>query len=152
MIEWKRGDVFTSKAEALVNPVNCRGVSGAGLAKSFAQRFPIHTSSYKEMCREGIVRPGNVYFFRPVVYFPTKDDWRNPSTLEYINTGLESFVKSVGLWKVESCAFPPLGCGLGGLDWKTVKPIMQKYLENLGMKIEIYEPERYHASIRLRMP
>ena len=42
--------IFESGAEALVCPVNCVGVMGAGLAKEFKERFPEITHSYNYSC------------------------------------------------------------------------------------------------------
>ena len=42
------GNLFESKAEALVNPVNCVGVMGKGLALEFRRRFPGMFEDYLE--------------------------------------------------------------------------------------------------------
>lgn len=70
--------------------------------------------------------------------FSTKKHWRNPSRMEYIESGLQKFVDNYERLGIESIAFPKLGCGNGGLEWSAVKPIMEKYLRPLTISIYIY--------------
>jgi hypothetical protein len=41
---------------------------------------------------------------------------------------------------IATIAMPPLGCGLGGLSWSQVKPLIEKYLSNLPLEVFVYEP------------
>ena len=168
MIEFKTGNIFDSNAQVLVCPVNCVGVMGAGLAKEFDKKIMIYHSNcmnvellhdkHKELCDKGelcvgkpvLVDVGNDKIPN-VMMFPTKNDWRKPSEITYIEFGLENFIIGFQSYTIhdekipyKSFAFPKLGCGLGGLDWKDVKPLMLKYLDteyinNLGITIEIWE-------------
>ena len=83
---------------------------------------------------------GNLFFFAAadgtnsphVLCFPTKRDWKDPSSLELIEAGLQTFVRNYKKYNIKSITFPKLGCGLGGLDWETqVRPLMAKLLSNL---------------------
>lgn len=138
MIRWVRGNIFDSEAELLVDPVNCVGISGAGLAKEFKQRYPNAVKAYEAACREGLIAIGQGLWVDCVYFFPTKDHWRRPSQLEYIEAGLRDFVTRIAIF--HSVAFPALGCGLGGLRWPAVKALMEKYLADLDLDIEIYQP------------
>lgn len=51
-------DIFTEELDVILNPVNCVGVSGAGLALAFKRKFPLGQQSYEEACRGGILEPG----------------------------------------------------------------------------------------------
>jgi O-acetyl-ADP-ribose deacetylase (regulator of RNase III) len=146
MIYYTKGDIFDSKAQAIVNPVNCVGVMGAGLAKQFKNRC--HRSMffrYKTLCDKGELRPGTLMYFQDndkmIVNFPTKDDWRNPSKLKWIEDGLINFVKNYKAVGIKSIAFPPLGARLGGLDWNDVDRLMLKYLADLPIDVYIYQPK-----------
>jgi O-acetyl-ADP-ribose deacetylase (regulator of RNase III) len=153
-ITWKRGNLLSSEAEILVNPVNCVGVSGAGLAKQFAHQFPEATRVYESWCRKGMMRIGVVWVHEPVLYFPTKIHWRDPSKVEYIERGLRFFRDDFTWEPYASYAFPPLGCGLGGLKWEKVKPLLVQYLGDLNVEIEVYEPNanaRFPVSQRPRI-
>jgi len=73
-----------------------------------------------------------------LLQFPTKEHWRNPSKLEYIEKGLMAFVRKYADYNISSIAFPKLGCGNGELDWNEVKPLMEKYLKDLPIDVFIY--------------
>lgn len=145
MIEYREGNMFTSDAEVLVNPVNCVGVMGAGLALQFKNKFPQMFQVYKEICADKEIVPGapvlwlDENFDKKILLFPTKVHWKNPSTVEYVSEGLQAFTFLYLHWNISSIAWPLVGCGLGGLNWEyQVKPLMHVYLEPLPILNEIW--------------
>ncbi|MCB1942304.1 MAG: macro domain-containing protein [Candidatus Accumulibacter sp.] len=139
------GNLFTSEVQTLVNTVNCVGVMGKGVALEFKERFPSLFSDYAERCTRKQLRLGEPYVYRAtggklVVNFPTKGHWRSPSRLADIESGLDYFVKHYAAWGITSIAFPPLGCGNGGLEWAEVGPLAYAKLHRLPILIEIYAP------------
>jgi O-acetyl-ADP-ribose deacetylase (regulator of RNase III) len=145
-----QGNIFDSGCMALVNPVNCQGVMGKGLAKEFKKRFPHNFKVYKIGCSSGYVRTGKVFPCSDnqqiIINFPTKDDWRKPSEYEYIEKGLKDLVETLkDLPFITSIAIPPLGCGLGGLDWDKVLALIEtELLYGLGssypLNVKVYCP------------
>jgi O-acetyl-ADP-ribose deacetylase (regulator of RNase III) len=126
-LTYSNGSIFESGATAIVNPVNCVGVMGGGLAKAFAERYPLMLMDYEEYCDRGLLRPGMVHSYysnleeEPIILnLPTKDDWKNPSTLEYVHDGLTALATYLNRFSIDSVAVPALGCGLGGLAWEKV--------------------------------
>ena len=145
MVKVQIGDIFTSKAATLVNTVNCIGIMGKGIALEFKKRFPDLFKDYASRCARGEVKPGVPYLYSDlngttVVNFPTKDHWKSPSRLVDIITGLDVFAEKYRTWGITSVAFPPLGCGNGGLSWKVVGPIIFQRLSKLDIDVEIYAP------------
>lgn len=142
MIRYVKGNIFDSKMATIVNPVNCVGVMGKGLALEFKKRYPALFLSYKSACARNLFRPGIVYVShqqdKKVLLFPTKEHWKDPSRYEYIDIGLSYFAKNYKALKITSCAFPRIGCGLGGLDWEKVKLLIEKHLGDLDIEIEVY--------------
>ncbi len=139
------GDLFTSPAQTLVNTVNCVGVMGKGVALEFKKRFPEMYTDYVVRCERKQVKLGEPYLYRDlagatVVNFPTKDHWRSPSRLADIERGLDYFIAHYSEWGIESAAFPPLGCGNGGLEWSEVGPVIYGKLHKLPISIEVYAP------------
>jgi len=139
------GDLFASEAQTLVNTVNCVGVMGKGVALEFKKRFPSLFEDYAARCERREVRLGEPYVYRGkggklVVNFPTKGHWRSPSRLADIEAGMNYFVKHYAEWGITSIAFPPLGCGNGGLEWTEVGPLVYGKLHRLPIAIEIYAP------------
>lgn len=145
MITFKKGNILESKAQTLTCTVNCVGVMGKGLALDFKKTFPGLLNAYSKACQEGDLKIGQPWIYkvndaREVLCFPTKEHWKNPSTYEYIQLGLIGVLKIHSEGDLHSLAIPPLGCGLGGLDWREVKPMVEKYLGELQIPIEVYEP------------
>ncbi|NEO84017.1 MAG: macro domain-containing protein [Spirulina sp. SIO3F2] len=132
MVIIHQGDLLQAPAEALVNPVNCVGVMGKGLALQFKRQFPDNFQKYKQACAEQMVQPGKMLTIslpndrhpHYIINFPTKRHWRSKSRLEDIQTGLADLIATVERLKIQSIAIPPLGCGLGGLSWAIVKPLV----------------------------
>lgn len=145
MIRVLIGNMFDGPAKTLVNTVNCVGVMGKGVALEFKKRYPAMFDDYVARCEVHRVRLGEPYYYSDmlgtsVVIFPTKDHWRSPSRLDDIARGLDYFAEHVREWGITSVAFPPLGCGNGGLDWSDVGPIMYQKLSALGIDVDIYAP------------
>lgn len=155
-IRYLHGNLFDAQAEALVNPVNCRGTMGKGLALQFRQRFPAMYDHYVALCRNGEVEPGVLHSFVEngvrIINFPTKNDWREPSRLEYIEDGLKALQRMITECGLRSIAIPPLGCGLGGLDWNTVREMIVSALEGIGedVDVQIFGPHRLPFKVKER--
>jgi len=149
MIEITRGNLLEAKAEALVNTVNCVGHMGKGIALQFKKAFPENFNSYERACRAKEVRPGRMFVFETrsmfnpkyIINFPTKRHWRGKSRLEDIEVGLQALVEKVRKLEISSAAVPPLGCGLGGLDWGTVRSMIEKAFAELPeVRVILFEP------------
>jgi uncharacterized protein YwgA/O-acetyl-ADP-ribose deacetylase (regulator of RNase III) len=139
------GNIFNSKAQTLVNTVNCVGVMGKGIALGFRKRFPAMHDDYVQRCKRGEVRLGRPYLYRQpeppwILNFPTKDHWRSMSRLSDIEKGLEYLLGRYKSWGIESLAMPPLGSGHGGLEWHVVGPTLHRYLSRLEIPVELYVP------------
>ncbi len=148
MVRFTQGDILKTDAEALVNTVNCVGVMGRGVALQFKQAYPDNFRSYAAACERGEVRPGRMFVFethalnpRLIVNFPTKRHWRGKSRIEDIQSGLDALVDEVRKRDVKSIALPPLGAGLGGLDWRAVRPLIEQALARLpDVDATVFEP------------
>jgi O-acetyl-ADP-ribose deacetylase (regulator of RNase III) len=144
MVKFVQGDIFTSGADALVNAVNTKGVMGAGIALEFKKRFPQNFDAYQAACESGF-SVGELLFFEEsgywIINFPTKADYRALSKIEYIEQGLQALAEQLPRYGFKSVALPALGCGLGGLRWCDVRPLMETYLGNVeNMEISVFEP------------
>ncbi|MFO8089687.1 MAG: macro domain-containing protein [Desulfatiglandaceae bacterium] len=150
MIEPTRGNILTDDAEALVNTVNCVGVMGKGIALQFKKAFPENCKAYESACRRKEVQPGRMFVFetgqmfnpRYIINFPTKRHWRGKSRYEDIESGLRALVREVRERKIRSIAIPPLGSGLGGLQWSRVKAMIEAAFEEMpDVRVKLYEPK-----------
>lgn len=149
MIEFKMDDIFKSDCEAICNAVNCVGVMGAGLALAFKRRYSEMYKEYVEVCKKGELHTGKMHIWenpngnpKYIINFPTKDDFRKDSEMSYIIDGLVTLETEIIARGIKSIALPSLGCGLGGLKWDEVKPLLEQFAKNLpgNVRIVIYEP------------
>jgi len=148
------GNIFESKSKTLVNTVNCVGIMGKGIALEFKKRYPEMYKQYKTDCEIGRIKVGvpvlySDLFGNSIINFPTKKHWKSPSLLKDIEKGLDIFLKQFKNWGIESIAFPPLGCGNGGLSWDDVGPLMYQKLSKIDIPVEIYAPF-YTSSEKLK--
>jgi len=150
VIEIQQGNLLKANAEAIVNTVNCVGVMGKGIALQFKQAYPDNFRQYAKACRVSEVRPGQMFvvstgnLFNPryIINFPTKRHWKGKSKIEDIQTGLKALIQEVKQLGITSIAVPPLGCGNGGLSWKTVKPLIESaFLELPNVQVLLFEPQ-----------
>jgi len=149
MIELTRGNLLEAPAEALVNTVNCIGYMGKGIALQFKQAFPANFKAYEAACHASDMVPGRMFIHdngglvnpRYIINFPTKRHWRGKSRIEDVATGLDALVADVRRLGIRSIAVPPLGCGLGGLDWNVVRPMIEQAFAPLpDVRVLLFEP------------
>lgn len=162
MITYTSKNLFLIPAQTLVNTVNLRGVMGAGIAKDFKHYYPQMYTKYRNICMQHRFKMGQLmlskrepevvrgkrtgaYREKWVLNFPTKDHWRDDSKLEYLEQGLSTLVKTYKVKGITSIAFPKLGSGCGKLSWDKVKPLMEKYLNQLDIPVYISTYNPVHA-------
>ncbi len=148
-IKFTTGDILAADVEALVNTVNCVGIMGRGIALQFKNAFPANFKAYKAACARQEVQPGRMFVFETgtmtnpklIINFPTKRHWRGKSRIEDIEAGLKALVEEISARNIRSIAIPPLGSGLGGLNWTEVRARIEAALQNLpNVDIIVFEP------------
>ena len=178
MLEYiEHGNILESPSEALVCPVNCVGIMGAGLAKQFREAYPQYYSEYAAACNRGRMSLGNVLVYSTnthipkdlshdakifrkdlplspsyILSFPTKNHWKEKSSLQHIEHGLYTLQEEILFWEIHSIAIPAIGCGLGGLPWNQVYPLIERTIKRIEQDKEysiharIYPPEDVPSS------
>ncbi|MDR3000565.1 MAG: macro domain-containing protein [Fibromonadaceae bacterium] len=148
MIKFTNGNILTADAEALVNTVNCVGIMGRGIALQFKNKFPNNFKAYVAACKRQEVLPGKMFVFdtgalvfpRYIINFPTKRHWKGKSRMEDIDSGLEDLARVIEEKHIKSIALPPLGSGLGGLDWHEVRSRIENALSFSSAQVLVFEP------------
>lgn len=149
MIEYTSGDILKDDSEAIINTVNCVGVMGRGIALQFKNTWPQNYKAYEAACKREEVQPGRMFIYdlqqltlpRYIINFPTKRHWKGKSRMEDIDTGLVALVEELRALGIRSVAIPPLGSGLGGLDWADVRPRIEAAMQALpDVRVRVYEP------------
>jgi O-acetyl-ADP-ribose deacetylase (regulator of RNase III) len=149
MVRFVRGNLLEADTEAIVNTVNTVGVMGKGIALQFKEAYPDNYKAYVVACKAGDVRIGHMFSTRNtkltgpkwIINFPTKQDWKHRTKIEWIIEGLGDLKRFVKQENIRSIAIPPLGCGNGGLPWGRVRHEIIVAMGDLdGVDVAVYEP------------
>ncbi len=140
------GNLLEAPAQVITNTVNCVGAMGSGIALEFKKRFPEMFEDYQQRCTMKEVAIGRPYLWTDgetqILNFPTKIHWKTPSQLSYVEDGLKYLAENYDQMGISSIAMPALGCGLGGLKWDDVLPLVEKYLGPIPtLDVFIYRPK-----------
>jgi len=103
--------IFNIKADAYVNTINCVGAMGAGIALEFKKRYPEMFSDYKQKCHLKEIKPGTCYVYKNadgmyLLGLAVKDDWRNWSTVHWIEQSIQSMKLVILENDIKSVAMP----------------------------------------------
>jgi O-acetyl-ADP-ribose deacetylase (regulator of RNase III) len=156
MLRFTQGNLLDADVDAVMNTVNTVGVMGKGIALMFKERFPENFTAYNAASKRREVQVGRMFVTastdlagpRWIINFPTKQHWRSPSRLEWIASGLQDLKSVIAERNIRSIAIPPLGSGNGGLDWATVRPMIEAALGGLdGVDVVVYEPTAKYQNV-----
>ena len=158
MITFTQGNLLEARAEALVNTVNTVGVMGKGIALMFKERFAENFRRYAAAFKAREVQTGKMFVTpvheldgpRWIVNFPTKQHWRSPSRLEWVQEGLQDLRRFLLEQHIQSVAIPPLGAGNGGLEWAKVREQITQTLGDLDIEILVFEPTSQYQNVAKR--
>ena len=155
-MQFTQGNLLEARVDAVVNTVNTVGVMGKGIALMFKERFPENYKAYAAACETGRVRVGEMFVTagveldgpRWIINFPTKKDWKHPTKLEWVRSGLVALKQVIHEKHIKSIAIPPLGCGNGGLDWAVVRPLIEDALAEMAdVEVIVYEPTPKYQNV-----
>lgn len=159
MMRFTQGNLLDADVDAVVNTVNTVGVMGKGIALMFKERFPENFRAYAAACKQGEVQVGKMFTAaaselhgpRWIINFPTKKHWRGRTQLVWVEEGLDDLRGVIQEKGIRSIAIPPLGCGNGGLDWSTVRPLIAEALGDLDdVDVIVYEPTSAYQHVSKR--
>ena len=159
MIKYTTGDILRADAEAIVNTVNCVGIMGRGIALQFKNSFPENFKAYEAACKREEVQPGKMFVFETgtlttpkyIINFPTKRHWRGKSRMADIDSGLVALAQEIRQHSIRSIAIPPLGSGLGGLEWGDVRPRNEAALRDISdLEVIVFEPNSAPVTTKSR--
>ena len=151
----EKGNIFFSNLQTITVTVNCVGIMGKGVALVAKHLVPDMFEFYQKMCENKQIRLGIPVMYdkhspflqtadesKKILLFPTKQHWKTNSSIVGIRKGLEWLIENQKKRKINSLAIPALGCGNGGLDWKTVGPMIYQHLLQLDIPVELYLPNQ----------
>lgn len=142
MIKEVYGNILWSKSDAIVQGIAQNERFSKGLAASIKGEWPAIEKDFKDCCCNGDLQPGDVW------------EWENSSGVNVLNlvthgdsvkASLSSLDKSLAKLSVlvkdkelKTLAIPKVGTDVGDLDWRDVKPLIEKHLGGLGIPVYLY--------------
>ncbi len=155
------GDILLSGAKAIVQGVAPNDDFLHGLALQLRERMPAMYKDFRHHCQTSHPKSGELWAWmsadgRFLVNLFTQDaayghgSKPGHATLPHINHSLHALRGFVLREKVGSLALPRLSCGINGLDWNDVRPLIEKQLGDLGIPIYIYSA--YQKGVRAEEP
>lgn len=125
----------------IIHGVNCRKTMGAGIAKQIKDRYPeaYYADKYFNL-PEGLWRLGKYSSNEAgsIINLYTQDLPGPNASLEAIRLALRLVADDI-LMQGELIGLPQIGCGIGGLKWEDVRPIIQEELKDFDVTIVIYD-------------
>lgn len=142
MITEIRGDIFDSRAQAIVNPVSCEGAMTSRIGRECRKLFPGMCEKYQKLCKNGIMLPGEIFVYRSkvttILNIGIKEKNGDALKQEMIEQCLMKFARGYKALELKSVAFPLLKPGEGNITTREAMGLMRKHLEALDLNVEIY--------------
>ncbi len=149
MIHELSGDILLSTAKAIVQGVAPNDDFHHGLALQLRERMPALYKDFRHYCQTRHPKSGELWTWMSsdghlIVNLFTQegayDHGKKPghASLPRVNHALHALRALAQKEKLQSLALPRLACGMNGLDWNDVKPLIEHHLGDLGIPVYIY--------------
>lgn len=149
MIHELSGDILLSGAKAVAQGVAPNDDFHQGLALQLRERMPALYKDFRHYCQTQHPKSGGLWTWmssdgRYLVNLFTRDaaydhgSKPGHATLSHVNHALHALRAFAQKEKPASLALPRLACGVGGLDWDEVKPLIERQLGDLAMPVYVY--------------
>jgi O-acetyl-ADP-ribose deacetylase (regulator of RNase III) len=153
VIHFVSGDILHSQAAALAHGVAPADHFDSGLALALRERWPAMVKDFRHHCQLSHPAPGDAWVWagadgRRIVNLLTQEpapaSHARPgrATVPHVNHALRELRRIVEKEGFRSLALPRLATGVGGLDWKEVRPLIERHLGDLDLPIYVYETYR----------
>lgn len=153
MIRETTGDILLSRAQVIAHGVSPNDDFHQGLALALRERWPALYKDFRHFCQTQSPHAGTVWSWmgadgrRIVCLFtqqPAEGHGGKPgrATVANVNHCLRELHKLALAEKWSSIALPRLATGVGGLDWKEVRPLVDQHLGALPATVLVYATYR----------
>jgi O-acetyl-ADP-ribose deacetylase (regulator of RNase III) len=144
LITYVHGDLFTSPARVLVNPVNTVGTMSAGVSEDFKQVYPAMFAQYQTICEADSLAVGQAFLYKTphkwILNLPLKKHYRAQVKLDAVELALRKIASLYADHNFTSLSLPALGVGDGISSLDEIKPLLTSYLGNLPIMCYVHLP------------
>jgi O-acetyl-ADP-ribose deacetylase (regulator of RNase III) len=149
MIHELTGDILLSGAKAIVQGVAPNDDFHQGLALQLRERMPALYKDFRHFCQTQHPKSGSLWTWMSadghyIVNLFTQDaayehgSKPGNASLSQVNHTLHALRTFARKEKLTSLALPRLACGVGGLNWDDVRPLIEKQLGDLDIPVYVY--------------
>lgn len=149
MIHELSGDILFSSAKVIVQGVAPNDDFHHGLALQLRERMPAMYKDFRHYCQTRHPKSGSLWDWispdgRHIVSLFTQDaaydhgSRPGHASLSHINHALHALRTFVQKEGVTSVSLPRLACGITGLAWTDVKPLIEHHLGDLSIQVYVY--------------
>ena len=142
MIKEVYGNILWSKSDAIVQGIAPNEDFSRGLAASIKEEWPAIVSDFDDCCCQGAMTLGDIWAWDnqhglDVVNLVIHGE-ANQASVASVDKALSALADLVAQRGIKSLAVPKIGTDVGGLDWREVKPLIEKHLGQLNIPIYLY--------------
>jgi len=149
MIHEVTGDILLSQAQAIAHGIAAGDHFDTGLALSLRERWPAMAKDFRHYCHTAHPKAGTLWLWsgadgKRIVNLitqepaPSEHQRPGPARIEHVNHALRALRQLVETEKLQSLALPKLACGVGGLSWAQVRPLLREHLGLLKIPVYVY--------------
>ncbi len=161
MIYELSGDILLSGAKAIAQGVAPNDDFHQGLALQLRERMPALYKDFRHFCQTQHPKSGGLWTWmsadgRYIVNLFTQEaayahgSKPGHATVSQVNHTLHALRALVQKEQIGSVALPRLACGVGGLNWEDIRPLIEKQLGDLGIPVYVYT--NYQKGVKANEP
>lgn len=140
------GSCLDSMAQVIAHQTNCKGVMGAGVAKSICEKYPEIMPEYQAECRSrnmlGKCQLIAASDERYIANLFGQNGFGSGVQTNYnaLRSALHSLVELMQSRRLISVSMPyNIGCGLAGGDWNVVFDILRNTFTGTDIRLELWD-------------
>lgn len=142
MFRVKRGDLFkaieNSPATAIAHGCNAQRIIGKGFALEIRKRYPLAYGAYVK-CEMLKVGDAILWMYgRPIFHLITQQHLGVCAQIDAIEKSCQEMLNLTRVYNITSIAAPKIGCGIGGLKWIDVQPVLQSVFADWEGTFTVY--------------
>ena len=142
MIKEVYGNIMWSKSDAIVQGIARNEDFSRGLAASIKNEWPAIAQDFDACCCNGELQEGDVWIWEnasgvDVINLITHGE-SNEASLSSLDKSLAALVELAKEKGLKSLAVPKVGTDVGDLDWRDVKPLIEKHLGAMSIPVYLY--------------
>lgn len=149
-MQFKKMDITTVERPALIaHGVNCQNRMGSGVAKALYEKWPEVKKAYHEFDNQSLdavqfVKVSQAFHGGEEIWVAncfTQQNYGRLPGMKYADLkAVKNCLEYVCIWNnkadypMEEIHIPRIGCGLGGLDWDEVEPVLFSLERKFGVE------------------